>query len=1568
MRKEREFEEIKLIAECGFEKAKLLNVIDKFTMQKLLKPRDCDVKAIKAAIEQFPNLKVYRGKLLNVLPLIDFMISLSCPYELNHDIFKYISKRFDLGDIDDGQFGHGKFLKNLIDILTIYNNHNVEKTICKLLNDEIFTLKPVELKQQMLNRQNVIEMLTMDLSKLNDEPQRIEVLGKFSQFDSKCNYLARIVNYAKSVRQLMKLHTNESFTIDSIMRIDLYNVIGRVVFQQQCKLDKVGELAFDCNVNLVHAMAVAGAGDFCSPMDGADDEKLLSLFHMSEIGADSVRPELGSGTAVDRFAIHNMDILYYIKTEGNFLVAYLVKEIQGVDYKTLFYDEPNFLQRLMKLKPLGALVDLYDSEIVAALNYDHVALPLILKKIQRTTDLNEKLEILSSLTERQWNRNRVQFNELKDSYIEMLITSQPDSSPDKFTKLEEIGSVRKFADILLKCIDDLKSEDDVERLLRWCLSPNNIAELDEGQVDQLKSLMNKLKLYRKIVKVFLSDESTGSDVTWIKIKQLADESPSILMNYLLNINSNLELCLEFLQMHPITQRNDEITKMWVEALNNRKLNDSHNLVLKIINFLPSEAFGFYDFALGFINNLPALVRVMNLLCSNLDNFPPQQRIRYQKFMISAKIFECLGESRCDGLWHLASRPLIILEQFLMNSKIEALRNIIDAVRGMLGEQNKCSTCATTSSGMYQVDENLVYDFDAHHDDRVVTNECIDLLLKLYAAKALDFQIIEVHSAPSTADNASLDSSCGNFQMPKQIPEKEKWIKDNETNHCMCCKRQRFSLLTRRHHCRRCGRVVCASCSENRIQLKEVYHDLQVRVCNDCYQQTDALRRRGEDGTSDKARSEHEVVEWKLTGDVSSDQMVRDEFNFEYSPNVGLCIAVIDLHTINDELAKFLLFHCHRLELLLRPIRGKINPEVDVILVAKMLKCLAFAAKVRGAEREADIIIDHADVVTKVAENGCESIVPQIPMEPINSVTIRGIINDLIKAENWKMALELSVKWDRTGTAGVFSAWGVSAIKSGQYKFAREKIALALTPVAGSSVKANAELIAMINSSEPINGKQLNYKRMTRSPPLLMEVLESLETTASKRRNLEQQPATFNSRLTPMTETSKNVLRVMDSLSKIVDGDYGLATRKPSDKFDWYSGAVIDSIYYDESMFYLTTYGGHDEFLAFLMRNNLISSALRYILVQRAPSELFIQCVFVPIAKVGRLHELMGLILEMGMATWRTYILAASKHLLRRRQFHCLYQMQILIGDLVRAAMTCIKFYLDGSTNYSQLHAKAHHLMDAKNHLQMELEKTEAEEVDMSESQADKPSEIDEIVLKWDLKMINAHINIISLQLEVAKYLAQCETDELPTVELMPKIFMDTLGIRTMFGKAVERNQVAILLLLCGHSIESGFGLSYRIIQECSLESKKIYETCTKFLARNLYRLPEVEKLIESIKTNAANEENVCDADTLKACDDLVTMAVEIAYNQHQANAKRHIDQLIKQITSTEQKIESYINSNQLKTAYMLSATLNSLDHIRRIMKLAENTRQTEIRRLCERKLKEDPVRAPSLKSSGSDKS
>jgi hypothetical protein len=58
-----------------------------------------------------------------------------------------------------------------------------------------------------------------------------------------------------------------------------------------------------------------------------------------------------------------------------------------------------------------------------------------------------------------------------------------------------------------------------------------------------------------------------------------------------------------------------------------------------------------------------------------------------------------------------------------------------------------------------------------------------------------------------------------------------WVPDSATSVCSDCSIA-FSLLTRRHHCRKCGLIFCANCSSARAAVPP-QHLNRVRVCKKC---------------------------------------------------------------------------------------------------------------------------------------------------------------------------------------------------------------------------------------------------------------------------------------------------------------------------------------------------------------------------------------------------------------------------------------------------------------------------------------------------------------------------------------------------------------------------------------------------------------------------------------------------------------------------------------------------------------------------------------------------------------
>jgi len=64
-----------------------------------------------------------------------------------------------------------------------------------------------------------------------------------------------------------------------------------------------------------------------------------------------------------------------------------------------------------------------------------------------------------------------------------------------------------------------------------------------------------------------------------------------------------------------------------------------------------------------------------------------------------------------------------------------------------------------------------------------------------------------------------------------------WIADNAAPQCMRCKAN-FSVISRRHHCRSCGDVVCGDCSPSKAIVPGVNREREVRVCSACKRSLD----------------------------------------------------------------------------------------------------------------------------------------------------------------------------------------------------------------------------------------------------------------------------------------------------------------------------------------------------------------------------------------------------------------------------------------------------------------------------------------------------------------------------------------------------------------------------------------------------------------------------------------------------------------------------------------------------------------------------------------------------------
>ncbi|XP_063306138.1 myotubularin-related protein 4 isoform X2 [Pelobates fuscus] len=77
---------------------------------------------------------------------------------------------------------------------------------------------------------------------------------------------------------------------------------------------------------------------------------------------------------------------------------------------------------------------------------------------------------------------------------------------------------------------------------------------------------------------------------------------------------------------------------------------------------------------------------------------------------------------------------------------------------------------------------------------------------------------------------------------KKEMEVTRWVPDHMASHCFNCDCE-FWLAKRRHHCRNCGNVFCASCCHLKLPIPDQQLYDPVLVCNMCYDQIQVTRAR-----------------------------------------------------------------------------------------------------------------------------------------------------------------------------------------------------------------------------------------------------------------------------------------------------------------------------------------------------------------------------------------------------------------------------------------------------------------------------------------------------------------------------------------------------------------------------------------------------------------------------------------------------------------------------------------------------------------------------------------------------
>nr|XP_040055611.1 zinc finger FYVE domain-containing protein 26 isoform X1 [Gasterosteus aculeatus aculeatus] len=907
---------------------------------------------------------------------------------------------------------------------------------------------------------------------------------------------------------------------------------------------------------------------------------------------------------------------------------------------------------------------------------------------------------------------------------------------------------------------------------------------------------------------------------------------------------------------------------------------------------------------------------------------PARRRHIHALHLGSKVLLTLPPAARQEYFPLLSEPLLMLEQLLMNLKVDWADVAVRTLRSLLVGQ-EAGFAAEDIDKLLADYACKALDFPCAPREMSRSDSVISLQDLLTAAQdscpmspcrnespATSAGSTPTHTSSSnSADRENDRSSAGKrrrssakFQPPDRPPARKDWVPDTKQDVCMICRRERFTMFNRRHHCRRCGRLVCQSCSEHKMSVEGCPGDEEVRVCNECYayfhpdsdDEQEPSEATGSTVVTEEALDGMlhlpEVVQRqiRLSPNHTENQLLRTEFYYEQAPSAYLCVAILSLHDDQTACGHRLIVHCRSLS------RKLTNPEVDACLLTDIMRQLLFSAKMMfvkvGRSHElalCDSYISKVDVL-KILVTANYKYIPSLD-DILESSAVTRLRNQLLEGEHYQLAVEVSTK-SGLDPCGVWQAWGMASLKAGDLSGAREKFARFLKP--------------------PLDRNQLNL-----GPLLLQEVVQHLETTV--------QPGVA-------TSSGEDVLASLRELEE------ALSEAGPVDRPE---GQTLRSSLHQECLYYLNTYGTHMALICFYMRHDCTTEALTYLLNKECPDEVFLEAVLQPSLERGRLGMLQGILekLDPGLETSSRYLIASCQFLQRRGYYNTLYQLQQFMMDQVRAAMTCIRFFTHGASSYLQLGEHNRWLVRAKEHLRTYLQEQQGR------GAGKRRAPVNSFRKMMSSTDVSRHMNTIELQLEVTRFLQRCEAASSSKATQNSTSTSGSSAPPTLFGGSPMKVEVACKVMLGGKNIEEGFGIAYRVIQDFQLEAQAVYVRAGQRLIRQR-QYGAVRQLLKCVGESGTATKNDCDA--------LILSCVAIA-DKGPADAKE-LEGLILEVKSTESKIKAYLLCGKLRPAYLLAVKLEPSRAgplVQDVLQAADGAQDSVMQNICAQWLSEHDGKA-----------
>ncbi|XP_054913049.1 zinc finger FYVE domain-containing protein 26 isoform X2 [Poeciliopsis prolifica] len=1089
---------------------------------------------------------------------------------------------------------------------------------------------------------------------------------------------------------------------------------------------------------------------------------------------------------------------------------------------------------------------------------------------------------------------------------------------------------------------NLRARVALQALERWPLSAClELIDFCLNDPDTQTSLNADLELKKKELSIYhwmMNLHPSLPGKTWQELRTESKANPESTLSVILEAKE-FSLCKQWTELYPVSdQLKLQLQTEHLLHLLEEELTDEAFELLESISDV-AVALDVCEHALDRRPGLAACHFLADYLTVHFQRqVSPARRRHIHALHLGSKVLLTLPPAARQDYFPLLSEPMLMLEQLLMNLKVEWVEVAVQTLHGLL-VGNEAGFSAEDIDKLLADYASKALDFSCAPKERTRSDSVISLQDTLLQCPAHElstqsFSQIESPASSSTGSTPTHTSSANSsdrekdrgsserhrrspakFRPPDQPPARKDWVPDTHHDLCMVCQRERFTMFNRRHHCRRCGRLVCSACSERKMLLDGRPGE-EVRVCDQCYlhfhpdseEESESAEVIGSpivsqeplDGMLHLPEVVHPQI--RLSTSPAENQLRRSEFYYEQAPSAHLCVAILSLHSDQAACGHQLINHCRSLS------RKLTNPEVDACLLTDVMRQLLFSAKLMfvkvGQSHDlalCDSYISKVDVL-KILVLANYKYVPSLD-DILETTAVTRLRNQLLEAEHYQLAVEVSTK-SGLDPGGVWQAWAVGSLKAGNLSGAREKFSRCLKP--------------------PVDRNQLNL-----GPPLLQEIVHHLETAV--------RPACAPS-------YGEDILASLRELEDALN-EVGPAERQDA--------PTQSSYLHQECLYYLKTYGPHLAVVSFYMRRNCDEEALTYLLAKECPEEVFLEGVLQPCLERGHLGKLQGIMgkLEPSLDSWSRYLIASCQFLQRKQYYHCLYQLQQFMMDHVRAAMTCIRFFTHGATSYLQLGEQQRWLARAKEHLKTYLQEQQGRGAGRR-----KPS-VGSFRKTMSSSDVSRHMNTIELQLEVTRFLHRCEAAASSGASQAGRPPSGPTGSGsppTLFGGNPVKMEVACKVMLGGKNIEEGFGIAYRVIQDFQLEAQALYVKAGHRLVRQR-QYGAMKQLLKCVGESGTATRSDCDA--------LILSCVSVA-DKGPADAKE-LEILIMEIKSIESKIKAYLVCSKLRPAYLLAVKLDpgrAGPLVQEVLQAAEGAQDSVMQNICRQWLSEHSKSPPPRQS------